>query len=340
MKKSRSLLYPVFVFVLAQVAWFVMVLLWIYRYITGNMISEYVGEHYSVQLVSKSANIVALVGGLVLMVTVSLAMALIFRNLTSQLKITTMYDNFIANVTHELKSPLSSIQLYLETIKTRPVPGEKQQEFINFMIKDAERLRNLIDSILAISGLEQKKILFDYQVVDAHDTFTRIFRESLAQFKLETDQATISGKAPYPCVLDYNAMRMVMDNMVDNAIKYSIGSPRIQLDLSTVRNHIVVRFIDNGIGIDQEDQKHVFKKFHRIYNNTIPNVKGTGLGLYWVREIIKAHGGRISVFSQGAGTGTTFNIEIPIYKTVKQHYINNLLKLAQQRKRIREGQDD
>ncbi len=336
MKKSRTLFYPIFIFVLAQFAWFVMVGLWIYRYITSNMISEYVGEHYSIQIVSKSANVVALVGGLILMITVSVAMALIFRNLTSQLKITIMYDNFIANVTHELKSPLSSIQLYLETLNTRSVTPEKQKEFVNIMIKDAARLKNLIESILSISGMELKKIPFDYQLVDAGETFQRLFRESTSQLKLGAESVSITGNAPYSCVIDPNTMRMVVDNLVDNAIKYSQSSPQITMDLSIVRNHVVVKFIDNGIGIDQEEQKHIFKKFHRVYNRSVPNVKGTGLGLYFVKEIIKTHGGRVTVQSEGIGKGTTFRIELPIYQAVKQRYINNLLKLAQKRKNRQE----
>ena len=100
MKKQRSLFYPIFVFVLAQVAWIVIVLLWIYRYVTSNIIYSHVGERITPQLVSKSANVLELVGGLVLMVTASVGLLLIFRNLTGQMKITAMYDNFISNVTH------------------------------------------------------------------------------------------------------------------------------------------------------------------------------------------------------------------------------------------------
>ena len=334
MNKNRLLFYPVFIFVLAQLAWFLVIGLWIYRYVTNNMIFKQVGEHLSPQLVSQNANVLALIGGLILMVTVSVAMSLIFRHLTIQLKITNMYDNFIANITHELKSPLSSIQLYLETLKTRDVPPAKQHEFLTFMMRDTNRLQNLINSILDISGLEQKKFVYDFQVVTAGPTFQKLMEEAIIQSKLPKESITILGEASYPCVMDLNAMRIVLDNLVDNAIKYSKKIPEILLRLSSTTKHILIEFQDQGIGISPKNQKNVFYKFHRIYRRDIPNVKGTGLGLYWVKEIIKAHGGRIYVQSQGRGRGSTFYIELPIYRTTKKRYINNLLKLTQKRKEI------
>ncbi|HPG38544.1 MAG TPA: HAMP domain-containing sensor histidine kinase [bacterium] len=340
MKKQRSLFYPIFIFVLAQVAWIVIVLLWIFRYVASNIIYNHVGERITPQLVSKSANVLELVGGLVLMVTASVGLLLIFRNLTDQMKITGMYDNFIANITHELKSPLSSIQLYLETLKSRQVPPAKQTEFLNRMLKDADRLKNLINSILEISGLEQKKIVFNYEIVAAGPTFRKLLQDTAGQFNLSSQEVIISGDAPCSCVIDRNAMRTVLDNLVDNAIKYSEGPPQIEMKFANKAGHLVLEFRDHGIGIAKKDQKQVFQKFHRIYRPDIPNVKGTGLGLYWVKEIIKMHGGKIHVHSEGAGQGTAFTIDLPVYPTAKTRYINNLLKLTQKRKKIERGENE
>ncbi len=340
MKKTRGLFYPILVFVLAQVAWVVVLGLWIYRYIAGNLIFNHFGEQITPQLVSRTDNVIALIGGLIFMVAISVGMLLMFRHLTAQMKITAMYDNFIANITHELKSPLSSIQLYLETLKTRLVPPAKQAEFLQQMIKDADRLKNLINSILEISGLEQKKIVYHYEVVMAGLTFNKLLQETASQFKLPPDSVTITGDAPCSCVIDRNAMRTVFDNLVDNAIKYSEGLARIELNLANKGGQVLLEFRDHGIGIDKKDQKQVFQKFHRIYRADIPNVKGTGLGLYWVKEIVKAHGGKINVQSEGQGLGTAFIIELPVYPTATNRYINNLLKLTQKRKKIERGEDE
>ena len=99
---------------------------------------------------------------------------------------------------------------------------------------------------------------------------------------------------------------------------------------------MVVTFKDQGIGISGKDQKQIFYKFHRIYRRDIPSVKGSGLGLFWVREIIRTHGGRIYVHSEGKDRGTVFTIELPIYRTTKKRYINNLLKITKKLKGVRD----
>ncbi|MFA7227839.1 MAG: histidine kinase dimerization/phospho-acceptor domain-containing protein, partial [Melioribacteraceae bacterium] len=129
MKKNRSLLFLIFAFIFAQFAWLGLLGLWIYWYVVNYLIIEQVGDKLSPQIVIDSPNVLVFVGGIILIVLIATAMFLIFRNLTVQVKLTKLYDNFIANVTHELKSPLSSIQLYLETLNSKSVSPEKQKEF-------------------------------------------------------------------------------------------------------------------------------------------------------------------------------------------------------------------
>ncbi|MEJ2545606.1 MAG: histidine kinase dimerization/phospho-acceptor domain-containing protein [Calditrichaceae bacterium] len=135
MRKRNSLLYYVLVFTSAQIAWLSLVGLWIYWYVSNYVIMTKVGETVSPQIVSETSNVFALVSGLILLVLISVSMSLIFIYLTKQMNITRLYDNFIANITHELKSPLSSIQLYLETLNSRNVPENKKKEFIQLMMK-------------------------------------------------------------------------------------------------------------------------------------------------------------------------------------------------------------
>jgi signal transduction histidine kinase len=116
------------------------------------------------------------------------------------------------------------------------------------------------------------------------------------------------------CRVDKSAIRIVFDNLTDNSIKYSNDSVQIVIRMSVQLSKLVIEFKDKGIGIPSNELKKIFNKFYRVYGESIPNIKGTGLGLYWVREIIRSHNGKISVSSEGINKGTTFRIELPIYK--------------------------
>jgi len=328
MRKQHSLLYHIFVFVLAQIAWLMLLGIWIYWYVSNYIIFEKVGDQLSPQIIYEELNVLAFVGGIILLVSISFGMSMTFRHLNIQLKLTRLYDNFIANITHELKSPLSSIQLYLETLLTRDVPVEKRREFYELMIKDAGRLKNLIDSILEISALEQKKVAHEYHIYKMGELINSVVLASKEQFKLYGDEIVIHGQTDCECVVDKAALKIVIDNLVDNAIKYSTEKPRILIRIFANQKYFILEFEDNGIGIPLKEQKKVFSKFYRIYNKDIPNVKGTGLGLYWVREIIRNFGGNISLSSEGKYKGCAFRIELPIYEASKKRYINKLLELT------------
>ncbi|MBN1558721.1 HAMP domain-containing histidine kinase [candidate division KSB1 bacterium] len=336
MRNRRLLSFSIVLFVLAQCAWFSLLGLFVYRFfIARNMASQIEGQ-FSIHVDSTATSLFILIGGCILYVTVSVAMAIIFKNLSSQLRLTGTYDTFIANVTHELKSPLASINLYLETLKMRDVPPERLNEFIEMMLKDANRLNKLITSILKISAMEQKKEIFEVQLHIADDIIRSILEDIRVQFKLSDSALRLEGSAPHTCVVDQNALYIVFNNLVDNSIKYSMNSPAIRVRLGNTSKNILVEFSDNGIGVTAKEQKKMFRKFHRIENKNVPNVQGTGLGLYWVREIIKFHAGSISIYSDGIGRGTTFTIELPIYQISKTRYLNKMLRWTNRKKRQQE----
>jgi signal transduction histidine kinase len=323
MRGKNSLFYHILIFIIAQLVWLSLLGIWIYWYVRNYLVYEKVGEEVSPQLIYDVQNALPFVLGLILLIGLSFITSLIFRHLNVQLKITRLYDNFIGNVTHELKSPLSSIQLYLETLRQRNVPPEKQKEFIEMMLKDAGRLQGLINSILEISAHEKKKLLYDYQVYNADPLIKKLIEESFERFRVEKENYKMSGKADCEILAGRDALRIVFDNLVDNAVKYSIMKPMIEVILKCNGDRLAIIFTDNAIGIATKEQKKIFNKFYRIYSKDIPNVKGTGLGLYRVREIIKAHRGKITVSSKGEGSGTTFRIEIPVYKR-KNRWLKNL----------------
>jgi len=338
MKKQNTVLYHILVFTIAQLAWFSLLGLWIYWYVSNYIIFTEVGEQLSSQIIQESTHVVALISGLILLVAVSVGMSLIFIYLNRQTNITRLYDNFIGNVTHELKSPLSSIQLHLETMGQRNIPRETQNQFISLMLKDAQRLNDLITSILDISGLEQKKIAYNYQIFKADEIFQKMISEASLEFRIKPDALKTEGQLSGQIVADLRALKIVINNLVDNAIKYSEYPVNLLISFRTTAKKFLIDFRDSGIGITGKDQKKIFKKFLRIYDGHIPNVKGTGLGLYWVREIIKSHGGIITVSSPGRDAGTTFHIELPVYQASKKRYINRLLRITRRKNQLNENE--
>ena len=292
----------------------------------NNLIFEQVGPQLSPQIVIDSPNVLVFVLGLIMMVGMEIAMVFTFRNFTVQLKLTKLYDNFIGNISHELKSPLASIQLYLETLCKKNVPEDIRKEFYEMMQKDTDRLKKLISSILEISRLEQKRIAHDYRIYKAGEIFNELIASSARQFRVPSPVLISEGSADQKCVIDREAMQIVFDNLLSNSIKYSPGEPDITVELTHNEKNIFIDFRDRGIGILPRDQKKIFDKFQRITNENVPNVKGTGLGLYWTKEIIRFHHGRIYVISEGIGKGTTFRIKIPLYNTNGNNSANSLLR--------------
>lgn len=339
MKKRHSLAFLIVAFIFAQVAWLGLLGLWIYWYVSNYIIFQQVGDKLSPQILIDNPNVFIFVGGIILIVLIAVAVFFIFRNLTVQMKLNSLYDNFIANVTHELKSPLSAIQLYTETMFTKTVQQDKQKEFLGTMLKDVNRLKKLINSILEISRLEQKRIAHDFRVYDVDLVFKAILNDSIEQFRLTDDSVKYECNGSGKCLLDKDAIQIVFDNLIDNAIKYSVGSPEIAIRITFYKKQIIIEFSDRGIGIAAKEFKKIFHKFHRVNSTHTPNVKGTGLGLYWVKEILRFHGGKVSVISEGINQGSSFKIELPLYFERASIFSKKFLRGLIRKKQISEDSD-
>ncbi len=333
MRTRNQFSISIVIFVLAQLAWFALLGLFIYRFFLSRSLASQISGPGSWSINPRSTSLFILIAGALLYVVVSVAMAVIFKNFSSQLRMTKMYDTFIANITHELKSPLASIRLHLETLSYRDMSKEQARQFVRLMLQDASRLDGLINAILKISALEQKKDVFEVQVHRAESVIRNTIEECRSQFRLKPEQLLVNGSADVKCVLDKNALKVVFDNLIDNALKYTLNPPLIHIQLQTTPQSVVITFRDNGIGLPPKTAKKIFRKFHRIDDPSSPNVKGSGLGLYWVKEIIRYHGGRIEASSKGEGQGTTFIISLPIYEVSKTRYLNSLIKWTNRKKR-------
>ena len=160
-----------------------------------------------------------------------------------------------------------------------------------------------------------------------------LLNESRNLFRLPEDSMIVENKSNCYFAVDRDALKIVFDNLMDNAVKYSVSPVKINVCINSVGRKVKIDFKDNGIGISAKELKKVFNKFHRIYSSNIPNVKGTGLGLHLVKEIIKSHGGKITVASEGLNKGSTFSIELPVYQPDKNRFANKLLKKSKRKKK-------
>ena len=222
------------------------------------------------------------------------------------------HDAFLNAVTHELKTPIASIKLYLETLKSRELTPEKRREFYDIMLDDNERLLGTVEQVLQASRAREKQREMNLAEIDLAEVLKETVERVRAQRHLgdSTIRFTVPP-TPVKVLGDRGELQTAITNLLDNAIKYSPDEPRISLRLTSNGSYAEIYVRDNGIGIDRADLKRIFKRFYRVPNKSV-EVKGTGLGLPIVRSIIERHGGRIKAESRGEGKGTTFIIRLPM----------------------------
>jgi two-component system sensor histidine kinase SenX3 len=224
------------------------------------------------------------------------------------------HDGFINAVTHELKTPIASIRLHLETLQTREVDEAHRKEFYSVMLKDTVRLSRTFEQVLQAGRTGQRRRRIDRSVID----LGAVVQECLQTVQTQLNPATIHyseslDDGSRPLVLgDHEELRVAVSNLVDNAFKYSPKSPRVAVEVAAFDgNRLAVRVTDSGIGIARGQLKHVFKRFYRIPARMVSQVKGSGLGLFIVRSVVERHGGRVFAESAGEGMGSTFTIVLP-----------------------------
>ncbi len=227
------------------------------------------------------------------------------------------HDAFLNAVTHELKTPIASIRLYLETLQTRDLKEDKRREFYGVMLADSDRLLNTVEQVLQASRTREKNHLLNITEIN----LAELLRESIELVK--TRYALSDGAISFPetgsainVLGDANELQTVFTNLLDNAVKYSGEEIKILIALKNLNEKFaVVRIKDFGIGIPSAQLKRIFKRFYRVPSLQMQKKKGTGLGLFIVRSIVKKHGGRIFAESKGEGLGSTFIVQLP--KVVK-----------------------
>ena len=230
------------------------------------------------------------------------------------------HDNFINSVTHELKTPIASIRLYLETLKTRKVDDARRDEFYDIMLADSNRLLQTVEQVLRAGSAGHRRRNINKSPINLGEMVRGCVELARTRYNLEADALlyTESVDEPGAHVLgDADELQAAVSNLLDNAVKYSDKEIKISVDVSTVdEKRVTVRVTDHGVGIASAQLKQIFKRFYRVQGNIMARVKGTGLGLFIVRSIVEKHGGRVFAKSAGLGRGSTFTIQLP--RTLKQ----------------------
>ena len=224
------------------------------------------------------------------------------------------HDAFLNSVTHELKTPIASIKLYLETLKTRNVAEEKRREFYDVMLADSNRLLSTVEQVLQASRTKEKHRQLNISEINLGRLLDDTIKLAHTRYKL--DESAIKLTEPAEEIIfrgDAAELQTAFTNLLDNAVKYSPDEPKISVRLKKSGEKKVQIFIkDNGIGLETRELKSIFKRFYRVSNASTQDKKGTGLGLFIVRAIIEKHGGKIRADSNGEGKGTTFIIQLPL----------------------------
>lgn len=308
-KILRKIFHPVMALIAIQLVWITMVIFWIYSFTDKHSEFKELAEKYRPELVGKSLNWPVMIEGLVMLVVILAGVYVIFVYWNRQSKLYAKQSNFISQVTHELKSPLASIKLHLETIRLRRPSGEKLDAFVSTMLSDTERLNYLINNLLMAARLEQRRRPGDRRLTDV----SALLEEYVEKERAKLPQGGIialDAEKGIKMLLDPEEITMVLRNLFENAMLYSPGSPDITVVLSRSGSGIRLTIRDKGRGLDKNELKRVFEIFYRVQQQE-ENVPGTGLGLYIVDTIIKGYGGTVAVASEGLGKGCTFSITLP-----------------------------
>ena len=258
----------------------------------------------------KGMAILSVIFTLIIVVAYSSALS----QLLQQRQISQIKTDFINNMTHELKTPIATINLALDAIKNPKIAGdaEKTKRYINMIREENKRMHAQVENVLRISQLEKNELNITKEKLELHD----IIEDAITHVSLIVENRngyvkTHFGALKSSVLANDSHMTNVVVNMLDNAIKYSENEPKIDVYTENVKNSIVLKVRDRGIGMSKVAVKKIFEKFFREHTGDLHNVKGHGLGLTYVKRIVDDHHGQISVESE-RGKGSTFIIKLPL----------------------------
>jgi signal transduction histidine kinase len=298
----------ILIFVIMQVAWLTIVILWLVWYIKS---------HYALIRRIGAWDIFIIIEGAVLLLLILGCSYILFILYQRQLTLLKTQVHIISSITHEFKTPLATMQLFLETMKKRELPEDTTNQLISGMLLENQRLKSMVEKFLESARLSYKRRPYTLRPISARvfiDGFLHRHTTLLKDVEVHHDIVQ-----DLYLLLDTDAFDMVFSNLAENAIHYSLNTPQIDIRAWQDKKKVYIEFTDHGIGIPKEGQKEIFKMFQRLPEGIAKWSSGTGMGLYVTREIIKAHGGSIRVNRKTSAEGASFLITLPAAKEAYEH---------------------
>lgn len=294
----------IIIFIAIQAAWLTIVIMWVVWYIRYRHISIH-------PIVAWDIVIIVEVSVLFLLILSGIYALFILHQRQLTLMRTQMH--IISSITHAFKTPLATMQLYLETIRKRKLPENTKNQLLSGMLEENQRLKSLVDNFLESARLSYKRKPYIFSIIPVSlfiDGFIRNHENLLQGVDVHTQ---IQDDAPIR--IDKDAFDIVFSNLMENAIHYSNDVPRVDIKAWHDDTRVYIEFSDSGIGIPRDSYRDVFKRFQRLPEAMALWGSGTGMGLYVVKAIVKAHGGNIKISGGGIEAGTSFLIRLPIARS-------------------------
>jgi len=258
--------------------------------------------------------VVPLVFGIVLFTLIIAGLVVYTVFLVREIHKNEQQDSFLNAVTHELKTPIASLRLYLETLQSRQLSDAQRHDFYRIMLEDTDRLIGTVEQILKAGEARHASAKKNWEEVDFSGIVTETVELTRLRHHLPAEALRLAAAPDETLLIKGNPqeIRTAVFNLVENAVKYSGEEKQIEIELLTPNmDTVLLQVRDQGVGIPNSELKRIFKRFYRVASSATGRVKGTGLGLFIVRSIARRHGGDAFATSEGTGQGSTFTLRLP-----------------------------
>jgi signal transduction histidine kinase len=317
MNQPKWFFHPISVFILSIIALGMSLFLYIYWYVEVSADLDAVVRKFKLEpdkvLASETWVVIMVLSILVAVILAGIFVIFVYNQKTYQLF--RVQNNFINNFTHELKTPVTSIKLYLETFLKTEITGKDREKYIGYMLSDVQRLADNINSILNLARIESKNFKGNFIYTDLTEFIKEFCDSNSHLFQGCRIKVNSSLNQPIMYPVDTSLFEMLLMNLLTNAVNHNESDiPRVDINMVIQAKKIHVSFSDNGVGIEKPDQKKIFKKFYQVGTSDNMSARGSGIGLYMAQSIAKIHKAKLTVDSSGEGKGATFTIVLPIKK--------------------------